>query len=183
MAWTTPRTWVSGETVSATLMNEQVRDNENLLAAYVDTATGKPNWYQSNYMSGDITVNNSTTLVNLTGLAFTIGANEKWHFVAMLSLSSAVAAGIKWGLTYPAGAAGRFGSAYQASTQIGDAVISGTPVEYAWGATYLRRSVVSGLISNGATPGTVQLKMAQATADVSNTIVYTYSGIVAVQLI
>ena len=31
MAWTTPRTWVSGETVSATLMNAQIRDNLNLL--------------------------------------------------------------------------------------------------------------------------------------------------------
>jgi hypothetical protein len=31
MAWTTPRTWVSGETVSAVLMNTHVRDNLNLL--------------------------------------------------------------------------------------------------------------------------------------------------------
>lgn len=31
MAFTTPRTWVTGETVSAAQLNEQVRDNENFL--------------------------------------------------------------------------------------------------------------------------------------------------------
>lgn len=30
--WTTPRTWVSGETVTSAMMNEQVRDNLNVLA-------------------------------------------------------------------------------------------------------------------------------------------------------
>jgi microcystin-dependent protein len=29
MAWTTPRTWVAGETLTAALMNQQVRDNWN----------------------------------------------------------------------------------------------------------------------------------------------------------
>jgi len=28
MAWTTPRTWVAGETVTAALLNQQIRDNE-----------------------------------------------------------------------------------------------------------------------------------------------------------
>ena len=33
MAWTTPRTWVAGETVTASLMNTHVRDNLNAIAA------------------------------------------------------------------------------------------------------------------------------------------------------
>lgn len=33
MAWTTPRTWVAGETVTAALMNTHVRDNELALFA------------------------------------------------------------------------------------------------------------------------------------------------------
>lgn len=32
MAWTTPRTWTSGETLTAANMNTHVRDNENWLA-------------------------------------------------------------------------------------------------------------------------------------------------------
>lgn len=32
MAWTTPRTWSAGETVTATIMNTHVRDNLNALA-------------------------------------------------------------------------------------------------------------------------------------------------------
>jgi hypothetical protein len=31
MAWTTPRTWVTGEVVSAAQLNEQIRDNENFI--------------------------------------------------------------------------------------------------------------------------------------------------------
>lgn len=33
MAWTTPRTWVTGELVTASIMNTHIRDNENALAA------------------------------------------------------------------------------------------------------------------------------------------------------
>lgn len=33
MAWTTPRTWSAGETVTATIMNTHVRDNLNALAS------------------------------------------------------------------------------------------------------------------------------------------------------
>lgn len=34
MAWTTPRTWATGEVVTAAMMNEQVRDNELFLRAH-----------------------------------------------------------------------------------------------------------------------------------------------------
>lgn len=34
MAWTAPRTWVPGETVTASLMNAHVRDNLNTLAVF-----------------------------------------------------------------------------------------------------------------------------------------------------
>lgn len=35
MAWTTPKTWATNELVTATAMNEQLRDNMNYLAAAV----------------------------------------------------------------------------------------------------------------------------------------------------
>ena len=40
MAWTTPRTWTAGEVVSASMMNEQVRDNEIYLKEHVDAVKG-----------------------------------------------------------------------------------------------------------------------------------------------
>ena len=36
MAWTPPRTWSPGETVTASLMNAQIRDNENVLKVSID---------------------------------------------------------------------------------------------------------------------------------------------------
>ena len=48
MAWTAPRTWVSGETVTAALMNAQIRDNELVLSAVPDlqifSTTGGGTW-------------------------------------------------------------------------------------------------------------------------------------------
>lgn len=38
MPYTTPRTWTTGETVTAAMLNEQVRDNENYLKTQMDIA-------------------------------------------------------------------------------------------------------------------------------------------------
>lgn len=40
MAWTTPRTWTAGEVVTASMMNEQVRDNLSYLKDHVDATSG-----------------------------------------------------------------------------------------------------------------------------------------------
>jgi hypothetical protein len=57
MAWTTPRTWSPGETVTAALMNAQIRDNSNVVATSfvkggawesglgLSTATSAAVWY------------------------------------------------------------------------------------------------------------------------------------------
>lgn len=39
MAWTSPRTWTTGETVTAAMMNEQVRDNSAYLKDEIEKAT------------------------------------------------------------------------------------------------------------------------------------------------
>lgn len=52
MAWTAPRTWVAGETVTATLLNAHVRDNLKALTEFVTptfaagdfTASGSMTW-------------------------------------------------------------------------------------------------------------------------------------------
>ncbi len=40
MAWKTPITWATGVVVTETMLNEQVRDNENYLKAHVDATSG-----------------------------------------------------------------------------------------------------------------------------------------------
>ena len=40
MAWTDPRTWVTGEVVTASLMNTHVRDNLNMTAPHIVTTAG-----------------------------------------------------------------------------------------------------------------------------------------------
>ncbi len=34
MAWTQPRTWSAGETVTSSIMNQYIRDNQNVLAVF-----------------------------------------------------------------------------------------------------------------------------------------------------
>lgn len=58
MAWTTPRTWSSGELVAATHLNEQVRDNQIVLKTTLDAA-------------GKIIALNSTYLASVDGSALT----------------------------------------------------------------------------------------------------------------
>lgn len=48
MPWTTPRTWVTGETLTSTLLNTHVRDNE----AYLLTASVPPSSVQTFTDSG-----------------------------------------------------------------------------------------------------------------------------------
>lgn len=40
MAWVAPRTWTTGELVTAAMLNEQIRDNENYLKDQFSTGTG-----------------------------------------------------------------------------------------------------------------------------------------------
>lgn len=45
MAWTTPRTWSTGETVTETHMNTQVRDNQQYLKVQFDAIIKTPIFY------------------------------------------------------------------------------------------------------------------------------------------
>lgn len=56
MAWTTPRTWATNELVTASLMNEQLRDNMNAL-------------YSPNYNSVKTNTSGSTTSATFVSLA------------------------------------------------------------------------------------------------------------------
>ena len=61
MAWTPPKTWVAGELVTETMLNEQVRDNQLILKTSLD-ANGKLIQISSSYVA-------DLSGANLTGIA------------------------------------------------------------------------------------------------------------------
>jgi hypothetical protein len=68
MAWTSPRTWVAGELVTEANLNEQLRDNQNVLKTSID-ANGKIVALSSTYFA-------SLDGTNLTNVAKTASANS-----------------------------------------------------------------------------------------------------------
>ena len=86
MAWTTPRTWVSGELVTHTLLNTHLRDNLNALKA------PSTDYYNVNEVSDYTTTSSSFVDVDATDLAMTIttsGGDVFVHFHGTVSHSAA----------------------------------------------------------------------------------------------
>lgn len=82
MAWTTPRTWTTGETVTAAMGNEQWRDN----ASYLKTEADKH--VSLDVVTADVEVVNSaakTALWTFTLPANTLGSANQVEFEAWLS--------------------------------------------------------------------------------------------------
>lgn len=130
--------------------------------------------------TSNFTKNANTTLGDVTGLAFTVGANEVWAFQFVMRGITAAAAGAKFTLTGPSaptavwfGCDDNHGVATASSVAaFGSAVVqTGAGADKTW--------VVSGLLRNGANAGTVQLQMAQTTSDPTNTIIYAESYVIA----
>ena len=165
MAWTAPRTWVTGETVTAVIMNQAVRDN---LLAVGGTFV---------YKSADETVNNSTTLQDDDDLKFTVGTNELWIFQFMLNMTDASdgTADTRIAFTGPASAGAAWAihpsesitSVFESSLARGFA----PDVDIQSGANAAnggRLHNVSGRIDTAGTAGTLQLQWSQATANASD---------------
>lgn len=75
MAWTTPRTWVAGELVTESILNEQIRDNFNILTTSIDD-TGKIVALNGSYLA-DLSGASLTGLAKLaSGNTFTAGVHN-----------------------------------------------------------------------------------------------------------
>jgi hypothetical protein len=168
------------DTLTDTLWNAQVRDAVNLLATYVDTTTGKPSWFRIARQTADVTKNNSTTLADLTGLSFAIGASETWGFVAMLHGTSGTTPIAKFGVTVPASATGRI-AAMPSYLTVCSAALSGTVAPYTH--NFAEGLLVYGSVVNSTTAGTVQVQFAQNTAEASNSVMYAGGILLAFRLI
>lgn len=183
MAWNLPRTWVSGEFVTALMMNEHVRDNLNILKT-VFTDLGYPTGaVVGSLQSADVTKNANTTLEDLTDLSFPIAANETWVFGAVSFMISDGTADVKYSVTAPVGATGRFGILGSgAPISAGSVAVFGDPVDMAIPNTFTQTIMVWGSAIASVTAGTIQIQGAQNTSTAVNTVFYENSGIIAVRI-
>jgi hypothetical protein len=147
MAWTTPKTWSVGETLTAANFNLHIRDNLNFLKT------------QTARSIADQSVPN-TTMTDATGMAFTIGASETW----LVSIACAHHVGgnedVKTTWTVPAGATGR--QWYQASSALGSASAAiGSDLVAGTSGTADYIVDWSAVIVNSTNAGTCQWRFAQ----------------------
>lgn len=159
MAWTTPRTWVDGELVTAALLNTHVRDNLNAIGPHVQVVK-----------SADESVTSSVTLQNDDELLIPVLANERW-FVVLIGAVTAGAGGFKFHFDVPAGATFAYQYIYQdgASFNIGNGNATQTNTFINSGTNQPFR--VEGVLVNGATPGNLTLQWAQASSNAAATTI------------
>lgn len=95
MGWTAPRTWVAGETVTAAMLNQHLRDNLLALTGLVVKAS-------------DESVTSSAVLQDDNELTFSVGATGTYLIdLYLIVLSAANAAGdFNLSFTFPTGSGG-----------------------------------------------------------------------------
>ena len=160
MAWTAPRTWVTGELVTASIMNTHVRDN--LIAA------GEGEWLHDIDVFGTAIshVNWDTTRV-LGGNVAVYGATK--------DSSGAQNDEINWDRVLIAGT-WTVELMYEKDPNMGifsvqfDGVEKGTIDGYTAGTSFDNRSSVTGIVV--ATTGKVRLKLKMATKNASSASYY-----------
>jgi hypothetical protein len=178
MAWTTPKTWSAGETLTAANFNTHIRDNSNMAMHTLARKTA------------DQIVNNSTTLVNDTHLFVPTLANEVWLIDAWLLYDSGTTPDIKFAWTVPAGATFSWGASSSDSgaanwANIGSPVALATTGSMAFsclGAGTIQGAALTGIAVIGGTAGNVQLQWAQNTLNASDTKVRLNSALVGGRL-
>jgi hypothetical protein len=122
--------------------------------------------------SSDVT-NNTTSLADVTGLSFAIGASEVWAFEVNCRIGSSSAPGAAYGFTVPTGAtieAICFGTAGTATAFLTDRISAGATA----GATFNTAGIttaaacailrITGVVANGVNAGTVQFQQKKVTS-------------------
>jgi hypothetical protein len=122
-----------------------------------------------------ITATNTTTLTNVPGLVVPLLANTKYAIEAWIWYTATVAADIKLSFTAPSGATLRWailGVEVTDADQIGpiDSGVVGSGSLAVAGSALNGCCRPSGNIDVGATPGNLQLQMAQNTASTTGTV-------------
>jgi hypothetical protein len=157
LAWTTPKTWSAGETLTAANFNAQIRDNLALVPHNIPK-------------TADQSVTSSTALIDDTHLQFAIGASEAWNFRFVLAITGP--GFLKAAFNAPAGATGWWDFVPHDSANAKGLRISATFVD---GETQANTGdpvvyYIDGYVLNSATPGTFKLRWAQANSNGTATV-------------
>lgn len=121
-------------------------------------------------------VQNSTTLQNDDNFSFALGANETWVFEGwVIVFSSTTSPDFKLAFTVPAGATLRWSGIGAGNAGTDHEVITGSGLFDSYQVTStagVRDTIlVHGIVSTGATPGTLQMQWAQNTNDAAPIVV------------
>lgn len=192
MAWTTPRTWTTGEVVTASHLNAHVRDNFNAFSTHTHSGVAGDGSNLAGRLvvvkAADQSVTNSTTLVNDTHLIVPVAANEAWIVRYYLFITSPQESDFKAALDVPA-AAGKLNFGIFGFTSATSGAASTTPwtetdaatVILNWGTTTAPgpAAVFAAYFLNGSNAGNIQLQWAQQAANISPTTVELGSFLIA----
>lgn len=170
MGWTTPKTWVSAEVLTAVNLNTHLRDN---LAFLFPVFARKPS---------DESVISSTSLQDDNHLVLAVEANTVYELTMNLKWDAATAGDLKWVLNGPAGAtlaATMVGLTGAAASNTDDHTVSiplGTnQVQGGLGAGTDVGTLVHGLLVVAGTAGNLTLQWAQSASSGTATRVFTGS--------
>jgi hypothetical protein len=152
LAWSDPRTWVDSEFVTASIMNQHVRDNLNVAGPHLivrKASDGAP-----------VT---TSTLTNDADLLMAVAANEVWHFrfCALLVSSSGnyriamsfPSGGVTRGTQYGGAGTGQVDSAQWSSATSP----AGNNLQYIGAADGVMQ-IAEGVYVNGGTAGNITLQ-------------------------
>ena len=136
-----------------------------------------------NRVTSTATVNNSTTLVNISGMSFAVVANGVYTFCfVIMGATTSTVSDWKFAVTGPAAPTSiRYGAKNnQAPNQIVLSSFTSWTVQ-GYAGTTEEVIVINGVLANGANAGTVQLQFAQAVANASNTTISVNSHVIAMR--
>jgi hypothetical protein len=174
MAWTTPKTWSAGETLTAANFNAHVRDNLNAVGPHLIVRK-----------TSDETVTSSTVMQADNVLILPVLASEVWMVDWRLLVDSGPGGmDVRW--TFPSG--GTLSFAWVPNAALGyQFVDTGTSptADQAFGtesAGEFRSIIVHGIYVNGGSGGNVTLEWAQTTSDGTGTVMKANSTLWAVKL-
>ena len=129
---------------------------------------------------------NSTTLVDDDTLKFSIGASENWVFHIFVFWQASTAGDIKFNITVPSGAAGRWGLGRQQNNTAFFPTYIGLDLGTEQGvladsSSSPRGTIISGTVFNSTTAGDVTLQFAQLASDGTASVILSASWLQAMQ--
>jgi len=175
-----PKTWGT-EVPTPTQFNTEIRDRFDLLKLLADD-DGTPSFFQFSRVVSVFNATSTTDLANVGGLAFDVKANEQWMFVCFLHVAGDTSGDLKLGVSFPQGAAGRYGVIGRSNSPNDPAGELDQMVDIHTVDNEDDAIILTGTVVNSGNAGTIQFQAAQVTANGNPTTIYAGSFIFAMRL-